>query len=447
MSKILLVQPNNEGKKLYKYDCAMPIGLIYIGTVLKHNNHEVKILDRNLYPSDDYLKELLKRGYDFIGIGAYTGRMLYDAVEVSKIVKENSSSIVVWGSFHPTIVPEETLKNPYIDHIIRGEGEEIFLEMVNLHEKGRDFTKIKGLDLNPLATPPDINSFPPIDYGLVEIEKYPNFFVSTSRGCPYKCTFCYNSYGCDSIKPYRNLSFEKSVELIENVVNKYKIKTFTIVDDNFPSDKEKLKKITPIMNKLGIRFDTFCRANYADIETLKLLKSAGCWQIQIGVESGSQRILNFLKKGTTVKMNSEAIQNCKKVGIFSHTSFMIGIPTETIEDIKETIEFIKKNKPDLGGAGIFHPFPKTILWDYCVEKGLIKEPKTIEEWAESYPTGFSGVKMNVSGIPDEVLLKYHKYINELINKGRYFRKTLLYLRNGRIPNYKRIMSILKSKRI
>jgi len=441
MSKILLIQPNEEGKEVF--DASMPLGLIYVGTILKENDHHVKILDRNLNYSDEDLKSILKKEYDFVGIGTFTGKMLYDAVKVSKIVKKYSNSIVVWGGFHPTIDPEQTLKNPFIDHIIKGEGEETFLKIVEMKEKGKDFSKLRGIDLNPPAEPPNLEHLPLPNYNLVEINKYPNFYVSTSRGCPYRCTFCYNSYGTKCMKPYRNMSFEKSIQLIREVVYKYKRKTFTIVDDNFPSDKERLKRICSEIKRLDIRFDTFCRSNYADLETLNILKKAGCWQIQIGVESGSQRILNFLKKGATVKMNAEAIKNCRKVGILSHASFMIGLPTETIENLKSTINFIETYRPDLGGAGIFHPFPKTKLWDYCIEKKLIKKPETLEEWADRYPTGFSGIKMAVSEIPNSLLLDNYKYINKLLNKRRYSKKVILYLKNKRIPDYKRVLSSIK----
>lgn len=442
MAKVLLIQPNEEGKEVS--DAGMPLGLIYIGTALKDKGHQVRILDRNLNYSEEYLISILKEGYDFVGIGTYTGRMLYDAIAVSKIVKEKFKSIVIWGGFHPTIVPEQTLKNSYVDHIIRGEGEEVFLKVLELYEKGEDFSKLNGVDLNPMAHPPDINKLPLPDYNLVDINKYPHFYVSTSRGCPYKCTFCYNSYGVGSIKPYRNLDFDKSVKLLEEVVYKYKRKTFTIVDDNFPSDKERMRRICDKIKDLGVKFDTFSRANYCDLDTLSYLKKAGCWQIQIGVESGNQRILNFLKKGTTVEMNAEAIKNCKKVGILSHAAFMIGLPTETIEDLKDTAKFIETYKPDLGGAGIFHPFPQTRLWDYCQEKGMIKEPRTTEEWAKNYPTNFSEVNMNVSEIPEEVIMDYFRYLNKFINKGRYLKKIKLYVKNGRLPDYRRIIPSIKS---
>jgi len=444
MGKVLLIQPAFEFNKNNKDNASMPLGLIYMGTVLKEKNHQVKILDRNINNSDEYLKNLLSEAYDFVGIGTFTGPMLFDAIHVSKITKKNSNSKVIWGSFHPTIMPEQTLENEYVDHIIRGEGENVFLEMVELNDLGENYSKLRGLDLNPLADPVDINKLPFPDYDLINVKDYSEFFILTSRGCPFRCTFCYNSYGEKSIKPYRFLSAEKTIELITRLTSKYKIKTFTIPDDNFAADKERLKTVCNSIAKLKLKFYCLIRANNCDIETLSYLKNAGAWNVCIGFESGSQKILNFMKKGTTVEMNATAIKNIKKIGILSEGSFMIGLPTETIEDIELTFKFIKENKCDNGGVKIFQPFPKTKLWDYCIEKNLIKEiPKTTEEWASRYVAGFDKVVLNVSEVPDKTLEEYYGLVEIELKKGSYSKKIVSYIKNGRLPNYKKIKQLVK----
>jgi radical SAM superfamily enzyme YgiQ (UPF0313 family) len=423
----------------------MPIGLIYIGSMLKHHNHEVKILDRNLNPSDNYLMMLLKKGYDFVGVGTFTGPMLFDAIHVSKITKENSNSIVVWGGFHPTIVPEQTLKNEYVDYIVRGEGEEVFLQMVELNDKKKKFSKLKSVNLNPLAKAPDVNKLPFPDYDLVNVKNYDEFYIITSRGCPYRCTFCYNSYGKECAKRYQNLDADKTIQLIEMLTSKYKVRTLTIPDDNFPSDKERLKKIANGISRLGLKFYCFSRANYTDPETLHYLKKAGAWNIQMGIESGSQKMLNFMRKGTTVEMNAAAIKNLRRAGIASEGSFMIGLPTETVDDIKMTYRFIRQNKLDNGGVKIFQPFPKTLLWDYCLERKRIQTPKSTEEWAERYVCGFDKVVFNVSDVQAPLLEKYHYLMNKELQKGVLWGKIFHYLRHRRLPNLNKVRHILNSK--
>ena len=426
-------------------DLSMPLGLIYLGSMIEKSNYEVKILDRNLHPSTKYLMHLLKEGWDFVGLATFTNPMLYDAIDVSRIVKENSSSIVIWGGFHVMSVPETTLKHPYVDYILRGEAEESFIKMLRLYEQGKDFSKLEGINLNPLACPPNIEEVPIPNYGLMDLKKYSDFPISTSRGCPYKCSFCYNSYGSKSMKPYRDISIERSIELIEDIVYKYKRKTFTIVDDNFPSDKKRLKTICDAVSKLDIKFNAFSRANYCDTKTLTYMKKCGCWQIDIGVESGNQRILNLLKKGTTVQMNAQAISNCKKVGIFSNALLMIGIPTETNAEIMDTFKFVLKTKPDMGGAAIFYLLPRTKLWDFCKREGWISEPETLEGWADLYPVDFTTPKTNFSEVSNKELLEIRENMNKILNKRRYLKKLKLYLMNKRFPSAERIIQVFKTK--
>jgi len=446
MAKVLLIQPSSvRNRKEPGIDSAMPLGLIYVGSSLEKYNHKVKILDRDLYPSNEHLKNILKDGWDFVGLNTFTNPMLYDAIDVSKIVKENSNSIVIWGGFHVMSLPEITLKNPYVDYIIKGEVEESFPKVLELYERGKDFSRLRGVNLNLPAPPPDIDKVPIPNYNLIEIDKYSDFPISTSRGCPYKCTFCYNSYGDKSMKPYRNLDVDKTIELIRDIVYKYKRKVFTIVDDNFPSDKERMKKVCGEIAKLDINFNAFCRANNATEEILSYLKKSGCWQVDMGIESGSQRILNLLNKGTTVEINKQAIRNCKKVGIVCNCLIMIGIPTETEEDIKMTEKLIRDTKPQIGGCQIFYPLPRTKIWDFCKEKGWIKEPETLEQWADLYPLDFIEPKVNFSEISNEDLINYKIKLDKLLNKWKYVKKTLLYLKNGRFPSYERVWRVLKIK--
>jgi anaerobic magnesium-protoporphyrin IX monomethyl ester cyclase len=447
MAKILLIQPN-AGRNIKKAEinATMPVGLVYVGSCLEGHGHKVKILDRALHPLNEELRDILKEGWDFVGLSTFTNTSLYDAIDISKFVKENSNSIVIWGGFHVMSLPEVTLKNDYVDHILRGEVEETFPKVLELYEKGKDFSKLNGVDLNPLAAPPDLDKIPIPNYNLLELDKYNNFLITTSRGCPYRCNFCYNGYGDNKkMKPYRNLDIEKSIQLIKEIYYKYKRDVFTIIDDNFPSDKGRMKKICDEISKLGMKFNAFCRANNADEETLSYLKKSGCWQVDIGIESGSQRILDMLNKGVTVELNKRAIKNCKKVGILCECLIMIGMPTETEEDIKMTELLIKETKPQTGGSSIFYLLPKTKMWDFCQEKGLIKEPKTLEEWADLYPLDWCEPKTNFSELSNKQLKDYKLKLDKLLTRWKYVKKAKLYIKNGRLPSAGRVLAILKAK--
>jgi radical SAM superfamily enzyme YgiQ (UPF0313 family) len=152
-----------------------------------------------------------------------------------------------------------------------------------------------------------------------------------------------------------------------------------------------------------------------------------------------------MKKGTTVAMNAAAIKNLKRAGIASEGSFMIGLPTETIDDIKMTYKFIRENKLDNGGVKIFQPFPKTVLWDYCLEKGTIQVPKSTEEWAQRYVAGFDKVVFNVSDVDSKLLEKYHYLMNRDLKKGVLLRKIFHYLRHRRLPNLNKVKHIINTK--
>ena len=447
MAKVLLIQPSSiRNRKEAEINVPMPLVLIYVGSSLEQHEHKVRIIDRDLHPSNEELKEILKEEWDFVGLSTFTNPSLYDAIDVSKLVKENSNSIVVWGGFHVMSLPEITLKSPYVDYILRGEVEETFPKVLELYEKGKDFSKLRGVNLNPLAPPPDLDKIPLPNYNLIELDKYADFSISTSRGCPYRCAFCFNGYEDNkNMKPYRNLDLDKTVELIKDIVHKYKRKIFTIVDDNFPSDKERMKRICDEISKLNINFNAFCRANNADDETLSYFKKSGCWQVDMGIESGSQRILKLLNKGTTVEMNKQAIKNCKKWGIICNRLIMIGMPTETLEDIKMTEELIKETNPQMGGSSIFYLLPKTKMWDFCKERWELKEPETLEQWADLYPIDWCEPKTNFSELSNEEIKAYKIKLDRLLTRWKYIKKMKLYLKNGRFPSYSRILWVLKEK--
>ncbi len=447
MTRVLLVQACFSYKTENKdYDATMPLGLIYIGTMLEKYNHKVKIFDRNLgdnIKNEVLIKELKRFDPDIVGISTMTGRVLYDALNVSKVVKENSNALVIWGGFHPTAVPRNTLEHPLVDHIVRGEGEYTMLEIANLIEKGRDISKVKGLDLNPFRSFANLDELPFPNYDLVNVKNYDMFYISTSRGCPYRCAFCYNNYlwGKKRFENYRNLSTQNSIELITRLYEKYKDKRICIPDDNFPSNKKRALEILKNIQHLDLKMFIFSRVNLVNEEILKAYKKAGVWTLQMGIESGSQRVLNFLKKGTTVQQGRDAIRKCRKFKIFSGASFMIGTPDETMEDLNQTIHFIKQNPPDYIGLGIYQPLPPTETYDYCIKRGLINEPKSIEEWAQQ--SDFHYMTINVSKIPDDILMKVKMSIERRILYRGYLKKLFRILSEGNLPNWKRVKHAIK----
>jgi len=236
----------------------------------------------------------------------------------------------------------------------------------------------------------------------------------TSRGCPYDCVFCHNSF---RDKPFRFNSPERVIEEIEFLQNSYGVQSIFFIEDNFFCNHPRLKRICGLIkeNNIDIEWGANSRVDNINEDVLQLAKKAGCKQVTFGWESGSQKILDILNKRTTVEQNKKSIELCKKIGILSNGTVMLGNPYETEEDIRKTQQFIL-NSPIDGGVGvcITTPFPGTKLWDWCRENNKIPEKFW---WSD-----FNYHKVPIK-IVDMELDKFLSLVNETINIAveKYFR--------------------------
>jgi radical SAM superfamily enzyme YgiQ (UPF0313 family) len=220
------------------------------------------------------------------------------------------------------------------------------------------------------------------EYSLFEIENYmiapaiarknPVAWVETSRGCVYNCIFCNkSSFG----KTFRVKSPERVVEEFLRIID-YGFKEIYIADDGFTTDMDRAKKICDLLIKKGVHigWSTFngVRADRLDLELLEKMKEAGCYRIYLGIESGSQKILDRIKKGININQVEDAVNWCKKVGIEVGGLFMLGLPGDSEETMQETIYFAKKLNLELAKAAIAIPLPSTEMFNELEEKGLIK---------------------------------------------------------------------------
>lgn len=446
MARVLLVNPQNNQLPW------IPLGLISIGAVIKEKGHEVKVIDRELDKNDNYLINVLKKfNPDIVGINSYIGRTLIDLMKIAKIAKENSDAIVVVGGIQATVAPKPFLDYEYIDYVVRGEGELALLDMCSLIDKGKkDFSKVLNVNQNKMRLFINLNEFPLPDYSLINIKRYPLPTFITSRGCYGKCTFCYNNYYWGKLGKacIRFYDTKHTIDMITSVIDKHNIKEFYVVDDNFANKSKRTMDICNELSRHNALFTCELRADNSQDEVMKALRKAGCLSIQFGIESGSQRILDFIRKGTSVRQNAEAIRQCKKFGVFSDASIMIGMPTETIEDMNKTVNFINKNKPDNVSAKKFTPFPGTEIWGYCIKKGLFKEPKELMDFSKFEFLNNAGP--NVSEIPTELL---EKTVNSLDKTNNFsdFKKAVKMIGRGHYKYmlYKitqRIKDIIKSEK-
>jgi radical SAM superfamily enzyme YgiQ (UPF0313 family) len=238
----------------------------------------------------------------------------------------------------------------------------------------------------------------------------------TSRGCPYQCVFCASSAFWQKI---RFFSAKRVVEEIKLLYEKYKVEEITVYDDLFPANLERLRDIVELLEKenlLGkINFICLSRVNLMDDERCRLLKKMGVDSIGLGFESGSQKVLSYLKNDTTtVEQNKKAIEVAKRYGFQVHGFFMIGSPNETKEDMLETLKFIKENPINSVEIASVTPLPGTRLWEYAKKRGLVNDNMNVKK-LNMHPQSKDFIFLNEHMSREEFLKMYNLFWKETDN--------------------------------
>ncbi len=382
-----------------------PLGLLMIaGCLLENDKYRVKIIDSQVEELSykKLEKKIREEDFDVAGITAMTFTMI-DVMETVNLVKEiNPGCKVVIGGSHAGVYPSETISIDGIDIVVTGEGEIVFGEILenlkNLHKvKGILFKDENGNIHNTgapaLLSEEQLNKLPFPARHMTPYKKYSSLLAKrtpittlfTSRGCPYKCTFCNRPL---LGKNFRALSPERVVAEIEDCL-KLGIHEFLVYDDTFTVRKKRVKDICNLIieKKLDIGFDIRTRVDIIDEELLILLKKAGCRGIHYGIEGGTDKILKVLNKEIDLDKAVEIIRLTKKHKIQTLAYFMIGSPTETISDIYETFRFTKKINPDFIHLTILTPFPSTEIYLNGLRDGIIKNDYW-KEFAQNIKKGF-----------------------------------------------------------
>lgn len=420
---------------------APPIGLAYLAAVLERAGYDVKIIDAPAISMNfkSLRYELSRLKPDVVGITATTP-YIFDAIETAKIAKmEIPDCVTILGGPHPTLMPVETLSNPYVDIVCIGEGEKTIVELANALEMyGMDkLSDIKGIaykhDGKPIINEPrplieDLDSLPFPARHLLPMNMYKAFgkripigSILTSRGCPFKCIFCASSkiWG----KKFRARSPRNVVDEIEEFISKYRSKYIEFIDDIFTLSKKRTIEICKEIKSRGLDIFWGCssRVDTVTKEILAIMKSAGCFIIYFGVESGVQRILDKLAKGIKLEQIKKAFRWAKEVGIQTLASVMIGAPGESLEDIQRTLKFVKKLDPDFVQFSILTPYPGTEIYEELKKQGYELD----NDWRN-----YSGTRPTIKGKdmdPDEIIKIFKKaYVQFYMNP----RKLISYLAKG-----------------
>lgn len=372
--KIVLIFPPN----IYQTKQSMPpLGIAWLGAVLRENGFkDVVLIDSmaNRYSNEDIFELLKKEEPDIVGISFGT-QIRFAAFDLARLIKKNfPKALLVVGGPHPTLTAQDTLENiKEIDAVVRGEGELSFLNLVRAIDKKEDITNInvKGISFRnkkgevvhninemPIA---DLDNLPLPARDFLPMEKYEQttFFskkrctsILTSRGCPYYCVYCSTSlqWGHN----IRHRSAKNVVDEIDFLLKTYQfLEGIRFFDDVFTMDKNRVLEICQeiLRRKLNFVWECEARVNTIDEELVREMKKAGCEFIDLGIESGSNRILKNIKKNITVEQSVQAVKTIKKAGLGLKAFFMHGLPGETYEDIKKTVFLSRYLFHELGVEG------------------------------------------------------------------------------------------------
>lgn len=378
-----------------------PLGLAYIAASLREAGHEIKVVDLNGDRGNgvSYLTNLLSNeSFEMIGVSSIITQ--YKRVkELGELIKSVvPHTPLILGGPGPTSIPELYLKNCYADIVCMGEGEEAVKEIADYIQnkmplelcKGIIFKKQDGSYVNTgkRSQIKDINTikFPAWEmfYTIkVYLENYlfkhgrkKGISVLSTRGCPGECNYCMCNFG----RMLRMRTAENIFREIETLVRNYDIEHIHFIDDTFITTVKRIKEISNFF-KNEFKFLTWSanvRVNFVKPDVLKIMADSNCVSLAYGIESGSPAVLDYMKKGFTAEQASNAIKWTREAGISMTTYFMIGMPCETEETVRETIDFCKRNL--VGGEFFFAtPIPGTELYNYAIANKIISDEDTYME--------------------------------------------------------------------
>jgi len=372
----------------------IPLGLAYLGAVLVDANITVEVVNLADKPIEDVTINTFP---DATLYGISCNSATYPAViEISRILKEYDRKLVI-GGIHPSIFPNKVLQETKCDYVITGEGEYALRDLAlgKTSNKIINAGLIKNLDELPLPRRQLFAYADVVDYtGIHGQEKgVGGTTILTSRGCPYNCSFCCK---IPQTKKMRYHSPRHVVKELKQVMATYGVSHFRFIDDIFTLQKRRIETLCNLIIKDGLHITWVCitRADKVNESLLKTMRDAGCIEVHIGCESGSQRVLDSMNKRITVRQNIEAIHLIKKVGMRAKVYLMTNYPGETEADVEMTKKFMEEARPDKYTLSTFVPFPGSrvyesykgnnprSMWFYPDEKGCRRYIE-LKKWLES----------------------------------------------------------------
>lgn len=417
--KVLLINPRPDRFTNRQIAPTSPLGLLAVASYIKAGGHTVKIVDLTV-KSESIEKHLRDFLPDVVGLSVMSALASKSAIKISKIVKKHHKP-VIWGGFLASALPELCFKEGCVDYIVVGEGEITFSELLNALETGAPLNTIDGLAYvdkdgvhrNKDRAFADLKTFPKMDWSLVNPKKYlqvyflckKSLFQYYSKGCPAKCTFCFNpDYHKSS---HRVRSTEHVVEEIEYLIKNHGVDGIYFADEYWVPEKETMHKFFSLIKEknLDFKWGVQTRLGVLDPDDLQNMYNAGCRWILFGVESGCKDRIKEIKKGIDLDKIKDTFAVCRNIGITTQSAFIIGYPDETEDEVKQTVRLALDLNANLAPFSILYLQPRSEMLHAAVGMHNFIPPSSLREWGKIDPG--EAAFMNLSKVPEKDLKVIH----------------------------------------
>ena len=399
---IVLLQPRLGDADLFREHPTPPLALLAAAANVAADI-EVRLVDQRAEKAwRSRLAEAIDGGTVAVGISTFTGVMIRNALEAAREVKRLRDVPIVWGGIHPSLLPEQTVRHELVDYVVEGEGEQAFASLVKKLAAGADGEGIPGVwfkkggrvTSTPRVALLNLNDLPPPRYGLVDMEQYIQnwrgkrlFFYQSSRGCPCHCTYCYNR--AYNLGRWRSRTADRVLSEVADLRRRYDFDLVYLLDDNFFIDQRRALKILAGLKDLGLGsvlqgVDVETLAKLSDSD-LGFLEAAGVSRISVGVESGVDRVRrDVLKKVGNVQLVRQQLNRFKGRNVTVFSSFIIGFPSETWDELRQTIDFALETLRmgenfRVPHFFIFTPYPGTEIFETMEREGH-SFPSRLDDW-------------------------------------------------------------------
>lgn len=423
--RITLIQPRVGHNPSYIHE---PLNLGYLAAYLIQNGcGEVDIHIAAFESDAEIVSHASSCG--IVGFTA-TSPMMKHAKELARQIKQaNPEAVIIFGGAHPTVLPDNTLKDNSIDIVVRGEGEKTIFEVAQAIENKEPLGKIEGISYkndkeevihNPdRGLIPDIDSIPCPARGLINQERFLRIgydkygdrgaWVFSSRGCPYRCTYC--ASWRTWTRKWRGRSPQNIIDEIKGLVDDFNVDRINFADDTFTISRRRVEEFCQLMQKEDLRIAWGCniRVDTVNKELFEKMQSAGCVDVWVGAESGSPLILKDIKKGITLPQIRNAFRWAREVGLKRRAYLMLGAQRESRETVIETERLVEEIKPDVLDFSILTPYPGCEEYDRAKGKGYVSDDM---DWSTIDLFSDSAALMDTDYLTRYELKSEHKRLSE-----------------------------------